>query len=118
LVLTPEDLRDLIERRGDIMPAEASKMADAVLSYFGYSTVIIDNAIASADRKMFYRLQDLGLLRSTWETVLLPSGKAWRIFYWELPKDVDEESTEPEEDTGVVYDTLPDEAWGRAGELG
>ncbi len=118
MVLTPNDLTGLIERRGDVDSAEARAMADAVLTYFGYGTVIIDNAIANQDRKHFYRLQDLGLLRSTWETVLLPTGKSWRIFYWELYGNREEELETGEEDVGLVYDTLPEEAWGRAGEPG
>ncbi len=118
MVLTPETLGSLIERQAGIGSAEALGMAETVLSYFGYGTVIIDNAIDSEDRKLFYRLQDLGLLRSTWETVLLPSGKSWRIFYWELPDESEAESPQDRPDEGFAYDSLPEEVWGRAEQLG
>lgn len=102
-----------IEKRLGAPREEAIAKAQRILNYFGFRTVIIDNAIASEDRKLFYELQDAGLIRSSWETVLLLNGRNWRIFYWELIEaDLDRllrgESTSEE----PVYKSLPEEAWG------
>ncbi|OGS49015.1 MAG: hypothetical protein A3K68_01845 [Euryarchaeota archaeon RBG_16_68_13] len=110
---TFEKLSRAIVKRLDLPREEAEARAERVLDYFGFRTVIIDNAIQPEDRKLFYDLQDAGLLRSYWEAVLLLSGRTWRIFYWELvAADLDRVlgSEEPVEEG--VYRTLPDEAWG------
>src|SRR3989304_2744047 len=80
-------------------PAEAKSLAYRILNYFGYSDTIIDNLVDQEDRKLFYQLHDAGLLRSTWETTLLLSGKSWRIFYWQLSQEDIRKATDegPEE---------------------
>src|SRR3972149_1514340 len=96
--------------------ALASEKAQMVLNYFGFRTVIIDNAIHPEDRKLFYELQDAGLLRSSWETVLLLNGRNWRIFYWELHEtDVDRVFQETEGGAEPLYKALPNEAWTHPG---
>src|SRR3989337_3387086 len=79
-----DKLARAIEKRLVVPRALASEKAQRVLNYFGFRTVIIDNAIHPQDRNLFYELQDAGLLRSSWETVLLLNGRNWRIFYWEI----------------------------------
>jgi len=104
-----------IERRLGVPPGDASAKAKRLLDYFGFRTVIIDNAIASEDRKLFYELQDAGLLRSSWETVLLLSGRNWRIFYWEIVEaDLDRLLVENRKAGEPLYERLPDEAWGHS----
>lgn len=113
-MITLEKLANAIEKRMGHPRGEARDEAQRVLNYFGFRNVIIDNAIDPMDRKLFYALHDAGLLRSSWETVLLLNGRNWRIFYWELVEsDLDRilREEEPSEET-PVYKTLPDEAWG------
>ncbi|MEE9237051.1 MAG: DUF6015 family protein [Thermoplasmata archaeon] len=117
MVLTVGKLQEALENTLNLETEEAREGALKVLSYFGYATVIIDNAIDQEDRKFFYELHDAGLLNTFWETIVLPTGRAWRSFYWEL----DEESVKrslrrkehPREE--AVYESLPDDIWARAG---
>ncbi len=115
MTVTVEKLAKAIEKRMGLPHDPAYGMAARVMDYFGFENFIIDNAIDHEDRKLFYALHDAGILRSSWETVLLLSGRNWRIFYWELNEgDVDrivgggDEESEREE---PVYRALPEEAW-------
>lgn len=111
-MITIDKLARAIEKGLGHPPDQAREEAHRVLNYFGFQTVIIDNMIHPDDRKLFYALHDAGLLRSSWETVLLLSGRNWRIFYWELvEEDLDRALREEEPGTEPVYKTLPDEAW-------
>src|SRR2546426_874673 len=83
-MITVQKLAQAIERRLHGTEAEALAEARTILSYFGFRSVIIDNAIEPSDRKVFYALHDAGLLQSFWETVPLLDGRNWRIFYWSL----------------------------------
>ncbi|TLZ59892.1 MAG: hypothetical protein E6K16_07030 [Methanobacteriota archaeon] len=115
MAVTVEKLARAIEKRMGRPHDEAYKTAARVMAYFGFESFIIDNAIDPEDRKMFYALHDAGLLRSSWETVLLLSGRNWRIFYWEInPADIDRilgEGGEEERRDEPVYRELPEEAW-------
>jgi len=114
MTVTVEKLSKAIEKRIGLPHDQAYGMAGRVMNYFGFESFIIDNAIDPQDRKMFYTLHDAGILRSSWETVLLLSGRNWRIFYWEINAgDIDRitgetEEARPEE---PVYRALPEEAW-------
>src|SRR2546426_355861 len=83
-MITVQKLAQAIERRLHGTEAEALAEARTILSYFGFRSIIIDNAIEPRDRKVFYALHDAGLLQSFWETVPLLDGRNWRIFYWSL----------------------------------
>src|SRR2546426_11177583 len=114
-MITVQKLALAIQKRFGGTEAEALAESRTVMSYFGFRSVIIDNAIHPDDRKVFYALHDAGLLQSFWETVPLLDGRNWRIFYWSLNEaDLDrilvDEEAPPEE---PVYKSLPDEAWGR-----
>src|SRR3989304_4931843 len=110
-----DKLARAIEKRLLVPRGRASEKAQRVLNYFGFRTVIIDNAIHPEDRKLFYELQDAGLLRSSWETVLLLSGRGLRIFYWEIVEaDLDRLLVENRKTGGPLYERLPDEAWGHS----
>lgn len=112
-MITIDTLARAIEKRLGHPAAQAREEAHRILNYFGFRTVIIDNAIHPDDRKLFYALHDAGLLRSSWETVLLLSGRNWRIFYWELV-EADLDRALPKEESGEepLYKSLPAEAWG------
>lgn len=112
-MITVKKLALAIEKRLGHPPEEALEEARIIMNYFGFRDTIIDNAIEPEDRKLFYALNDAGLLQSYWETVPLVDGRHWRIFYWQLDeKTLDRlargEEAPPEEH---LYQALPDEAW-------
>ncbi|MBX8631864.1 MAG: hypothetical protein KIY12_05875 [Thermoplasmata archaeon] len=109
-----ETLAEAIRMKLGKNAEEATGLAEMVMSYFGFDLQVIDNALDPEDRKMFYSLHDAGILSSAWEESLLPNGRLWRIYYWELNVNQirnilsrKEKATE----TGNVYDELPTEAW-------
>ncbi len=112
-MITLKKLAAGIEKRLGRSPEDALEQARAVMNYFGFRDTIIDNAVEPEDRKLFYALQEAGLLHSSWETVPLVDGRHWRIFYWKLDEKVlDRLSQDPEaQPEDQVYDRLPDEAW-------
>jgi hypothetical protein len=116
MVVTLDKLQEALENVLNLEAEEARKAALTILNYFGYSTVIIDNAIDQEDRKLFYHLHDVGLLNTFWETVILPTGRAWRTFYWELDELAIERALRRRVDRKeeIIYETLPDEIWARA----
>ena len=115
-MITVRKLARAIETRLGGTTAEALTEARTVLSYFGFANQIIDNVIQPEDRKLFYNLADAGLLQTFWETVPLLDGRNWRIFYWSLnDRDIDRILTaEPVRADEPLYNSLPDEAWGRS----
>ena len=115
-MITVKTLARAIEKRLGGTGSEALAEARTVMSYFGFRTEIIDNAIQPEDRKLFYSLHDAGLLQTFWETVPLLDGRNWRIFYWALnERDVDRIlAAEEASPTEPLYNTLPDEAWGHS----
>jgi hypothetical protein len=99
---------------------EIKKLAEYVMSFFGYTDEVIDNRLTSEDRDVFYMLEEEGLLTTTQEEVLLKKGKLWRIHYWILKKDQiirlakqDEGVGKEVEGAADVYEQLSDEEWGR-----
>ena len=94
------------------------KLAEWILSFFGYTDEVIDNKLTSEDRDVFYWLEEEGFLTTTQEEVHLKKGKLWRIHYWILKKDqilrmahqFDEESCGPE-DPSAIYANMDDEMW-------
>jgi hypothetical protein len=112
-MITVKKLAAALQKRLGRASEEALEEARVVMNYFGFHDTIIDNAVEPEDRKLFYTLQEAGLLRSYWETVPLLDGRHWRIFYWQLDEKTLErlaadEGAPPDEH---IYKTLPDEAW-------
>ena len=117
LIVTIGRLKKAIAKKLKIEEPEAMDLAERVLSYFGFTNVIIDNVIAPADRKLFYRLHDAGLLQSYAESLVLQNGRTWRIFYWEISDDdvgriLMRKKGKPKDGT---YSKLPAEYWSRLG---
>ncbi|MEM3396025.1 MAG: DUF6015 family protein [Thermoplasmata archaeon] len=66
---------------------DIEKLAEYVMSFFGFEDRIIDNMLNNEDRDMFYFLEDNGILRSGFEDTTVEKGKPWRIHYWILNKE-------------------------------
>lgn len=112
MVYTIGELANAIRNKLDLGSREAQEMAESVLRYFGYENLIVDNGIESSDRRYFYKLHDAGLLKTKVDSILLSTGKRWRIFYWELNSRAIEKAlgTRTEEDE-FHYRALPDDHW-------
>ena len=112
-MITVKKLANALEKRLGLSPAEAAEESRAVMNYFGFRDTIIDNAIEQEDRKLFYALQEAGLMRSYWESVPLLDGRHWRIFYWQLDEATLDRLLQADEGPSEdhVYQALPDEAW-------
>ena len=113
-------LKKTIGRRDDMSDDDVKKMAEYVMSFFGYTDEVIDNRLTPDDRDTFYMLEEVGLVTTTHEEVLLKKGKMWRIHYWILKKDqiarlaaTDEDADKDDTAKVDVYEELSDEQWAR-----
>lgn len=97
---------------------DLEKLAEYILSFFGYTDEVIDNRLTSEDRDVFYMLEEEGFLTTTQEEVHLKKGKLWRIHYWILKKDqiirmaqlCEKEVCGPD-DPSAVYASMDDAMW-------
>ena len=112
-------LKKTVGKKG-MADGEIKKLAEYLMSFFGYTDEVIDNRLTSEDRDVFYMLEEEGLLTTTHEEVLLKKGKLWRIHYWILKKDqiirlAKADEAAGKEVVGVedVYDQISDEEWAR-----
>jgi hypothetical protein len=110
-------LSKVIESKVGISGSPAKDLALRLLNYFGFGISVIDNCLDQEDRRLFYFLQDLRILKTHWEEAILPSGRTWRIFYWDLNMDEIARElsrlTEEEREDVSLYDSLPEEIWSR-----
>ena len=95
----------------------AEGMADHLLGFFGYQDRIIDNALETMDRNLFYQFQDWGLLGTISEETTLWDNREWRIHYWLLRTDKILNWESPDEELDVdleavnIYENLSPEEW-------
>lgn len=111
-----ETLSKAIMRKIGVKKDTADELAMRVLNYFGYDEEAIDNALDQEDRRLFYFLQDVSLLRTAWEEAILASGRTWRIFYWYLNLDAIQESANEVDERELelgLYEALPQDVWSR-----
>ena len=113
-------LKKTIGKRDNMSDDDVRKMAEYIMSFFGYTDEVIDNRLTPDDRDVFYMLEEVGLVTTTHEEVLLKKGKMWRIHYWILKKDqiarlaaMGEDAKSGDADTVDVYEELSDEQWAR-----
>lgn len=97
---------------------DLEKLAEYILSFFGYTDEVIDNRLTSEDRDVFYMLEEEGFLTTTQEEVHLKKGKLWRIHYWILKKDqilrmadLVEDAPADANDPNALYDGIDDDVW-------
>jgi hypothetical protein len=111
-------LKNTLGRKG-MSNEDTSKLADYVLSFFGFEGEIIDNKLTSEDRDVFYMLEEEGLLSTREEETQLKKGKPWRIHYWILEEEnIKRLASAPRDNKTVekdqsIYDKIPDDVWNR-----
>jgi hypothetical protein len=112
-------LRNTLGKKG-MAESDIKRLAEYLMSFFGYTSVVIDNRLTSEDRDVFYMLEEEGLLTTTQEEVHLKKGKLWRIHYWILKNDQilrlarqNEEAQKRIDDTSAIYDEISEEVWNR-----
>lgn len=110
-------MKHTLGRKG--MPeAETKRLAEYVMSFFGYTDEVIDNRLTSEDRDVFYMLEEEGFLTTTQEEILIKKGKLWRIHYWILKKDqilrMAKMAVAPPEavdEAAKLYEGIAEEVW-------
>lgn len=97
---------------------DLEKLAEYILSFFGYTDEVIDNRLTSEDRDVFYMLEEEGFLTTTQEEVHLKKGKLWRIHYWILKKDqilrmarIEEDAPKDPNDPNTLYGSMDEDVW-------
>ena len=111
-MITIQMLARAVQRALGLEKEEAESIAGQVMAYFGFNGRIVDNIIDKNDRKLFYMLQEAGILNSSWEALTLHNGKNWRIYYWYFSEQKIKESLEKQqEEEEDIYYTIPEEAW-------
>jgi hypothetical protein len=110
-------LRNTLGKKG-MSDEDIKKLAEYLLSFFGYTDEVIDNRLTSEDRDVFYMLEEEGFLTTTQEEVHLKKGKLWRIHYWILKKDQilrlakkEEASHQTKDEASAVYDDISEDVW-------
>ena len=122
MIVTLEDLAIAIAARVDIDMESALKDANFVMDLFGFEDRIIDNILEPEDRQLFYILEEEGMLLTEREETTIYDGRSWRTHYWFLNKETilkyKEEgkkkrkiSEKSDDNTGEIYDEIPDELW-------
>lgn len=113
-------LKNTLGKKG-MADEDIEKLAEYLLSFFGYTDEVIDNRLTSEDRDVFYMLEEEGFLTTTQEEVHLKKGKLWRIHYWILKREqilrmarIEEKPEEKKDDFSAVYDDISEEAWDRS----
>jgi hypothetical protein len=87
-LITLHILAKTIQRKLNISEKEARGYAEIVMDMFGYDDCIIDNSLDHADRRLFYRLEEEGILYTRRDEAILSDGTNWRIRYWVFQKNV------------------------------
>ena len=85
-IVTLNDLSQAIAMRLHIDMEQAKKLAHIVIDFFGYEDRIVDNVLNPEERRLFYILESLGILRTDRERTILYNGNEWRTHYWQLEK--------------------------------
>jgi hypothetical protein len=112
-------LKNTLGKKG-MKDQDIERLADYIMSFFGYTDAVIDNRLTSEDRDVFYMLEEEGLVTTTEEEVHLKKGKMWRIHYWILKKDqifrlaaIPEVKVAEEDEIASIYDRMSSEVWAR-----
>ena len=112
-------LRATLGEKG-MQDCDIERLADYIMSFFGYTDAVIDNRLTSEDRDVFCMLEEEGLVTTTEEEVHLKKGKMWRIHYWILKKDqifrlaaMPVKKEDEVDEAASIYDNMSSEVWAR-----
>jgi hypothetical protein len=112
-------LGNTIGKKG-MSESDINKLAEYLMSFFGFTDQTIDNRLTSEDRDVFYMLEEEGFLTTWQEEVHLKKGKLWRIHYWVLKTDQIQRMAQKEDPAlrnkdpaATTYDDVPDDCWNR-----
>jgi hypothetical protein len=110
-------LKNTLGKKG-MTDDDISKLAEYLMSFFGFEGEVIDNRLTSEDRDVFYMLEEEGFLTTTQEEVHLKKGKLWRIHWWILKKDqiirlakMAKEVRPDKDDVSTMYEQMGDDIW-------
>lgn len=114
-------LKNTLGKKG-MQTNDIGRLAEYIMSFFGYTDAVIDNRLTSEDRDVFYMLEEEGLVTTTEEEVHLKKGKMWRIHYWILKKDqifrlaaIPEEKRPEEDELASIYERMSQDVWSNRG---
>ena len=111
-------LKNTLGKKG-MSVEDMEKLAEYILSFFGFDNEIIDNKLTSEDRDVFYMLEEERILGTREEETQLKKGKPWRIHYWILREEEIKrlsalpEPGEKKEEDRSIYDKSGDDIWSR-----
>ncbi len=112
-------LKNTLGKKG-MHESDLVRLADYIMSFFGYNDSVIDNRLTSEDRDVFYMLEEEGFVTTIEEDVNLKKGKMWRIHYWVLKRDqilrlaaIPEESKAEIDEMAAVYENISNDVWTR-----
>ena len=112
-------LKNTLGKKG-MHESDLERLADYIMSFFGYNDSVIDNRLTSEDRDVFYMLEEEGFVTTTEEDVHLKKGKMWRIHYWILRRDqilrlaaIPQESKTEVDEMAAVYENISNDVWAR-----
>ncbi|MCU0861587.1 MAG: hypothetical protein MUE65_04645 [Methanomassiliicoccales archaeon] len=115
-------LQNTLGKKG-MSSEDIDRLAEYLMSFFGFTDEVIDNKLTSEDRDVFYMLEEEGFLTTTQEEVHLKKGKLWRIHYWILKKDQilrlarrEEEKSKSKDECSAVYEDISDDVWNSRGQ--
>jgi hypothetical protein len=110
-------LKNTLGKKG-MSDDDIRKLAEYLMSFFGFDGEVIDNRLTSEDRDVFYMLEEEGFLTTTQEEVHLKKGKLWRIHYWILKKDQiirlarqDKADLKGTDEMSNMYEQMGDDIW-------
>lgn len=118
-VITKEDLaiafRKTLTDKG-YTEEQILKIADDIISLFGFDNAVIDNRLMPSERDMFYKLEEVDLVHTQQEEVTITKGKVWRLHYWFLNRNLILKLSRGEEETlkadeFAVYSEMDEDVW-------
>lgn len=112
--------RNTLGRKG-MMESDTNKLAEYLMSFFGFADETTDNHLTSQDRDVFYMLEEEGFVTTWQEEAHLETGKIWRINYWVLKTDQIQRMAQQEnevvcnnDDDVTTYEDIADDCWIRS----
>jgi len=94
------------------------KLAEFIISLYGFDYAIVDNRLKPKDRNIFYKLEKANMVYTKQEEVTISKGKVWRLHYWFLNRPLilklSRGEEEPEKiDEFAIYGEMNENIWSR-----